>query len=238
MSQIIVALDVPSSDAALDLVDRLADAVDFYKVGSPLYTRAGPDLVRALTDRGRRVFLDLKYHDIPSTVANAVTAAADLGVELLTLHASGGGAMMAAAREACDRAGSATRLLGVTILTSFSAVDVERVWNKEILSVRDEVARLAGLAAEAGLHGVVTSPLEAESMKRRHGPEFLVVTPGIRPEGAGLGDQARTATPADAVRAGADFLVVGRPILVAADPAAVVSAIRAEMDGARRTEAV
>jgi orotidine-5'-phosphate decarboxylase len=238
MSQIIVALDVPSSDEALDLVDRLADAVDFYKVGSPLFTRAGPDLVRALADRGRRVFLDLKYHDIPSTVANAVTAAADLGVELLTLHASGGGAMMAAAREACDRTGTATRLLGVTILTSFSAVDVERVWNKEILSVRDEVARLAGLAAEAGLHGVVTSPLEAESMKRRHGPEFLVVTPGIRPEGAGLGDQARTAAPADAVRAGADFLVVGRPILVAADPAAVVSAMRAEMDSARRTEAV
>jgi hypothetical protein len=133
-----------------------------------------------------------------------------------------------------------TRLLGVTILTSFSAVDVERVWNKEILSVRDEVARLAGLAAEAGLHGVVTSPLEAESMKRRHGPEFLVVTPGIRPAGAGLGDQARTATPADAVRAGADFLVVGRPILEAADPAAVVSAIRPRCrwrppDGGRMT---
>jgi orotidine-5'-phosphate decarboxylase len=239
MSEIIVALDLPSSAEALDLVDRLEDAVGFYKVGSPLFTRSGPALVRDLTDRGKRVFLDLKYHDIPSTVANAVTAAAELGIELLTLHASGGAAMMRAAREARDAFGEdGPRLLGVTILTSFSAVDVEQVWNKEIISVRDEVGRLTGIAVEAGIDGVVTSPLEAESLKRRHGPDFLIVTPGIRAAGDGLGDQARTATPGEAVRAGADFLVIGRPVFAAADPAAAVAAIRADIDAVRRPEAV
>jgi orotidine-5'-phosphate decarboxylase len=239
MSEIIVALDLPSSAEALDLVDRLDDAVGFYKVGSPLFTRSGPALVRDLTDRGKRVFLDLKYHDIPSTVANAVTAAAELGIELLTLHASGGAAMMRAAREARDAFGEdGPRLLGVTILTSFSAVDVEQVWNKEIISVRDEVGRLAGIAVEAGIDGVVTSPLEAESLKRRHGPEFLIVTPGIRAAGDGLGDQARTATPGEAARVGADFLVIGRPVFAAADPAAAVAAIRADIDAVRRPEAV
>jgi orotidine-5'-phosphate decarboxylase len=239
MSEIIVALDLPSSAEALDLVDRLEDAVGFYKVGSPLFTRSGPALVRALTDRGKRVFLDLKYHDIPSTVANAVTAAAELGIELLTLHASGGAAMMRAAREARDAFGeNGPRLLGVTILTSFSAVDVEQVWNKEILSVRDEVGRLAGIAVEAGIDGVVTSPLEVESLKRRHGPDFLIVTPGIRAAGDGLGDQARTASPGEAARAGSDFLVIGRPVFAAADPAAVVAAIRADIDAVRRPEAV
>jgi orotidine-5'-phosphate decarboxylase len=237
MSEIIVALDLPSSAEALDLVDRLEDAVGFYKVGSPLFTRSGPALVRALTDRGKRVFLDLKYHDIPSTVANAVTAAAELGIELLTLHASGGAAMMRAAREARDAFGeNGPRLLGVTILTSFSAVDVEQVWNKEILSMRDEVVRLAGIAAGAGLHGIVTSPLEVEALKRRHGAGFLIVTPGIRAPGDRLGDQARTATPGDAARAGADFLVVGRPVLTADDPVSVVESMRSEMDGAASRE--
>jgi orotidine-5'-phosphate decarboxylase len=177
------------------------------------------------------VFLDLKYHDIPSTVANAVESAAQLDVELVTLHASGGEAMMRAARQAVGDDGP--RLLGVTILTSFTAVDVEQVWNKEILSVRDEVARLAHLAVDAGLHGVVTSPLEVESLKRRHGAGFIVVTPGIRPSGDGLGDQARTATPAEAARAGSDFLVVGRPVLTADDPLAVVHAMRAELEDVR-----
>jgi orotidine-5'-phosphate decarboxylase len=237
MSEIIVALDLPSEEEALALVDRLGESIDFYKVGSPLFTRSGPALVRALRDRGKRVFLDLKYHDIPSTVGNAVAAAAELGIDLLTLHASGGTAMMRAARDACDAAGAAApRLLGVTILTSFTADDVEQVWNKEIISVRDEVGRLAGIAAEAGLHGVVTSPLEAESLKRRHGAEFLVVTPGIRPAGDRPGDQARTAAPADAARAGADFLVVGRPVIAAADPVAAAMAIRHEVDGVRHRE--
>jgi orotidine-5'-phosphate decarboxylase len=223
MTQIIVALDVPSADSALDLVDRLGDRVDFYKIGSPLFTRTGPAIVQALKARGRRVFLDLKYHDIPSTVANAVRSAASLDVDLLTVHASGGSAMLRAAVDAAGEKGP--RLLGVTILTSFSADDVENVWDKKILSVRDEVVRLAAHAADAGLHGIVSSPLEAETLKRRHGAEFLVVTPGIRPAGNGLGDQTRTATPADAARAGADYLVIGRPIIEAVDPAAVVDAV-------------
>jgi orotidine-5'-phosphate decarboxylase len=223
MAEIIVALDVPSSQEALKLVDRLDDAVSFYKVGSPLFTRSGPALVESLRKRGKRVFLDLKYHDIPSTVANAVTSAASLDVELVTLHASGGEAMMRAAREAIGDDGP--RLLGVTILTSFTAVDVEQVWAKEIRSVREEVARLTALAVEAGLNGVVASPLEVESLKRRHGADLLVVTPGIRAVGDRPGDQARTSTPGAAARAGADYLVVGRPVLEAADPVAVVRAM-------------
>jgi orotidine-5'-phosphate decarboxylase len=233
MSELIVALDLPSTEDALALVERLGAAVDFYKVGSPLFTRAGPAFVRELRARGKRVFLDLKYHDIPSTVAGAVTSAAELDVELLTLHASGGDAMMRAARAAAGDEGP--RLLGVTILTSFSAMDVEQVWNKEIFSVRDEVGRLTALAVDAGLHGVVMSPLEVESLKRRH-PGLIVVTPGIRAPGDGLGDQARTATPGDAARAGADYLVVGRPVLTAADPVAVVQAFRDDIESA--TEAI
>jgi orotidine-5'-phosphate decarboxylase len=236
MSEIIVALDVPSAEHALDLVERLGDSIDFYKVGSPLFTRDGPEVVRALRERGKRVFLDLKYHDIPSTVANAVSSAAELGVDLLTLHASGGEAMMKAARAAAPENGM--RLLGVTILTSFSASEVEQVWNKEILSVRDEVVRLARFAAEAGLHGVVASPLEIEAIKRRHGADFLVVTPGIRLPGGASGDQVRTASPAEAARAGADFLVVGRPVLTAEDPVAVIQAMRTDISGAMQRAAV
>jgi orotidine-5'-phosphate decarboxylase len=227
MPEIIVALDLPSREQALDLVDGLGDSVAFYKVGSPLFTRSGPRFIEELRARGKRIFLDLKYHDIPSTVANAVAAAAELNVELITLHASGGEAMMRAAREAVGDDGP--RLLGVTILTSFTAVDVEQVWSKEIISVRDEVARLTNLAVDAGLHGVVASPLEVESLKRRHGAGLIVVTPGIRPAGDRQGDQARTATPAEAARAGADFLVIGRPVLTAADPLAVVRSLRGEL---------
>ena len=228
MAEIIVALDVPSRQEALALVERLDDAITFYKVGSPLFTRSGPALVKSLRERGKRVFLDLKYHDIPSTVANAVTSAAALDVELVTLHASGGEAMMRAARAAIGDDGP--RLLGVTILTSFTAVDVEQVWAKEIRSVREEVARLTALAVEAGLNGVVASPLEVESLKRRHGADLMVVTPGIRAVGDSPGDQARTSTPGAAVRAGADYLVVGRPVLEAADPVAVVRAMVDDID--------
>jgi orotidine-5'-phosphate decarboxylase len=228
MAEIIVALDLPSSDEALDLVDRIGEAVSFYKVGSPLFTRAGPALVRSLRDRNRSVFMDLKYHDIPSTVANAVAAAADLDVELISVHASGGEAMLRAARAAVGDDGP--RLLGVTILTSFTAVDVEQVWSKTVRSVRDEVARLAALAVETGLHGVVASPLEAEWLKRRHAG-LIVVTPGIRASADGLGDQARTATPAEAARAGSDYLVIGRPILTADDPLAVIRRVRRDIAG-------
>lgn len=231
MARLIVALDLPTRQDALSLVDRLGDAVTFYKVGSPLFTRCGPDIVRELRDRGNDVFLDLKYYDIPNTVAQAVEAAAELGVSLLTLHAGGGSAMMRAARQAAGTTGP--KLLGVTLLTSFSASDVETVWGKELRSLRDDVDRLAALAAEAELDGVVASALEAEALKRRHGSDFLVVTPGIRPTGHVAGDQARTATPAEAVRAGADFLVVGRPILQAADPLEVVQRVEAEIRGAK-----
>ena len=227
MAAIIVALDLPSSEEALQLVDRVGDAVAWYKVGSPLFTRSGPPLLRELRERGKRIFLDLKFHDIPSTVEQAVSAAAEQGVDLLTVHASGGAEMMQAARRAAGDDGP--RVLGVTILTSFTAASVEEVWDKRLRSVRDEVERLAGLAASAGLHGVVCSPLEAETMKRRHGAGFLVVTPGIRPSGDALGDQARTATPAQAAQAGSDFLVIGRPVWQAPDPRAVIASIEREI---------
>lgn len=233
MADLIIALDVATRAEAVAMVDRLGDDVERYKVGSQLFTGAGPDVVRELRDRGKRVFLDLKFHDIPNTVRGAVAAAAELDVEMLTVHASGGSAMMSAAREAAGdlvaSGRSAPRLIGVTLLTSFTASDVQEVWAKELRSIRDEVARLAGLASDAGLDGVVASTAETEVIKRRHGSDFLVITPGIRPSGEVAGDQARTATPADAVRAGADFLVVGRPVTKATDPAGAVRQIREEL---------
>jgi orotidine-5'-phosphate decarboxylase len=225
--RLIVALDVRSGAAATRLVEQLGDAVSFYKIGSELFTLAGPGIVQHVKERGKRVFLDLKFHDIPNTVARAVQAAAAMEVDLFTLHASGGHQMIAAAREAVGD--SATRLLAVTLLTSFGVDDAEQVWGKQINSLREEVVRLAQLAADAGAHGVIASPLEAEMLKRRHGADFLVVTPGIRPAGAERGDQVRIATPGDAIRAGADYLVVGRPVIEASDPLAVVAQMQEEM---------
>jgi len=224
MADLIVALDLPSSEDALGLVDRLGDAVGWYKVGSPLFTRSGPQLLEELAGRGKRIFLDLKFHDIPSTVANAVESAASHGVAMLTVHAAGGTDMLKAAAEAAGKKGP--RILAVTILTSFTPAGVEEVWNRELLSVRDEVSRLGDIAAAAGAHGVVCSALEAELTRRRHGASFLIVTPGIRPADSDAGDQARIATPEAALRAGADYLVVGRPIWQAADPVEVVQTIR------------
>lgn len=223
MATIIVALDLPTAAEALSLVDRLGDVVEYYKVGAPLYTRSGPQIVRELRARSKRVFLDLKFHDIPHSVEGAVRAAAELEVDMLTLHAAGGSAMLEAARQAVGSDGPL--LLAVTLLTSFTAADVEQVWDKQLRSLREEVARLAALAADAGLDGVVAAALEAEALKRRHGAGFLVVTPGIRPAGDLPSDHVRTATPADAVRAGADFLVIGRPVFEAPDPQAVVKQI-------------
>ncbi|HSL69195.1 MAG TPA: orotidine-5'-phosphate decarboxylase [Longimicrobiales bacterium] len=229
----IVALDLPSAGSALDLVDRLGDEAGFYKIGSPLFTAAGPEVIREVRKRGKRVFLDLKFHDIPSTVAHAVESAARLGVELLTLHASGGLAMLRAARAAAGDDGP--RLLGVTVLTSFGADDIQQAWGKEVNSVREEVVRLGALAIEAGLHGVVVSPLEIEPLRRRHGPDILIVAPGIRPSGDRDDDQVRTATPSEAARAGADYIVIGRPITAAADPLAVMRTINAELNTAVAT---
>lgn len=230
MPKLIVALDVPSLEEAIRRVDRLGDTVTYYKVGSPLFARSGPETIDRLRERNKKVFLDLKFHDIPNTVAQAVSAAADRGVDMLTIHAAGGSAMMHAARDAAGPDGPT--LLGVTLLTSFSAEDVETVWGKELRSLREEVARLAALAYEAELDGVVASALEANELKRRHSSEFTIVTPGIRPAGHHAGDQARTATPAEAARAGSDYLVVGRPILEAEDPVAVANTILADIRSA------
>jgi orotidine-5'-phosphate decarboxylase len=234
MKSLIVALDLPTAPEALALVDRLGEQARYFKVGAQLFTREGPPLISELKERGRQVFLDLKYHDIPNTVARAVEAAAAIGVDMLTLHASGGSTMLRAARDAVG--GDGPVLVGVTLLTSFTASDVEDVWDKELRSIRDEVARLAALAADAGLDGVVASPLEIEPLKRKHGPDFVVVTPGIRLAGDSAGDQVRTGTPAEAARAGADYLVVGRSVYAADDPAAAFQRVLAEVEPAPEVE--
>lgn len=217
MTELVVALDVPTQREALALVDRLDDDVDFFKVGLELYTREGPGVVRALHGRGKRVFLDLKLFDIPNTVARAVAAVASLEVELLTIHTVGGRRMMEAAVEA---AGDGPSLLGVTILTSSDASEVSETWNRRLDDVEPEVTRLARLAREAGLSGVVASAREAGILREALGPEPLIVTPGIRLPSDDAGDQVRVATPRSAADAGATHLVVGRPIREADDPAA------------------
>src|SRR5262245_20522918 len=223
----IIALDVATSEDALDLVDRLAESVQFYKIGSPLFTAVGPQIVREVRARDKRVFLDLKFHDIPSTVARAVEAAATLEVDLLTVHVAGGLNMLRAARDAAGSDGP--RILGVTILTSLSVDDIEHTLGRAVHSVREEVLRIAALAIEAGLHGVVASPLEIEPLRRRHGAKLLIVTPGIRPAGDAAADQVRTATPGDAARAGADFIVIGRPVTAATDPLDVMRRVHEEL---------
>lgn len=228
-SRVIVPLDFASGDEALALVDRLGPAGTFYKVGLELYTRAGPAVVRELVERGKRVFLDLKLHDIPNTVARAVDAANDLGVELLTVHGSGGPTMLEAAAEA---RGGDLSLLAVTVLTSLSPDEIGTVWGRDIRSLREEVGRLAVMAREAGMDGVIASPLETSWIRNLTGPSFLIVTPGIRPAGSQRGDQNRVAEPADALRAGADYLVIGRPITQAADPVAALASIHEEIDRA------
>lgn len=230
MAGVILPLDYPSAEEALELVDLLGEAADFYKVGLELYTTAGPAVVRKLRERGKRVFLDLKLHDIPNTVRRAVQAAVTLDVEFLTVHASGGASMLRAAREAAD---GRVRLLGVTVLTSLTGAEVEEVWGREIRSIRDEVARLAELSVESGVDGVVCSVLEAAWLRRTVPEDSLIVTPGIRPAGADRHDQSRVATPADAVASGSDFLVVGRPVTRAADPRAALVALLAEISSAQ-----
>jgi orotidine-5'-phosphate decarboxylase len=224
--RLIVALDVPTADDALRLVDRLAGRVSFFKVGSQLFTAAGPDIVRSLVARNLRVFLDLKYHDIPNTVAAAVKSAAGLGVSLLTLHGLGGQAMLEAAASA--RPEGPLRLLAVTVLTSHDEASLADIGLAGPLT--DSVRRLARLARDAGIDGVVASPLEAGLLREACGKGFLIVTPGVRPAGAQAGDQSRLATPAGAVSAGADYLVVGRPITDATDPAEAATGIVREME--------
>jgi orotidine-5'-phosphate decarboxylase len=221
--RLIVALDVSSAAAAQKIVAAVGDSAYCYKVGMQLYTAEGPHVVRDLVASGRRVFLDLKYHDIPNTVASAVREAANLGVSMLTVHASGGGKMMRAASQAASAQKAALMILGVTVLTSLDDNDLDRLGVHG--RVQDQVLRLAALALANGCHGVVASAQEASALRNELEGDFAIVTPGVRPTGADHGDQARVVTPAEAIAAGATHIVVGRPITAAVDPASEARAI-------------
>lgn len=225
--RVIVALDFPDAEQALAFAAGLDPEQCRLKVGFELFVAAGPALVEALVGRGFAVFLDLKFHDIPNTVAAACRAAAELGVWMINVHAGGGRRMMEAAREALAGRGERPRLIAVTVLTSMGDEDLAGVGVSR--PAGDQAVYLAGLARKAGLDGVVCSAQEAAAMRARLGPDFLLVTPGIRPAGAEAGDQRRIMTPAAAVSAGADYLVIGRPITRAPDPAAVLRDINAEL---------
>ncbi|RKT43302.1 orotidine-5'-phosphate decarboxylase [Thiocapsa rosea] len=221
--RIIVALDFASEAQALALVERLDPTRCRLKVGKELFTRCGPAFIEVLQVRGFEVFLDLKFHDIPNTVAGACAAAADLGVWMVNLHISGGTRMIEAARARLDAMSSRPLLIGVTLLTSLSREDLSAVGCPG--EPGERVLALAALGHAAGLDGVVCSPLEAAAVRAAQGPDFRLVTPGVRPAGASLGDQVRVMTPRDALAAGADDLVIGRPITEAEDPLAALRAI-------------
>ncbi len=226
-TQLITGLDVDTREEALAAVD-IAAGCAWFKIGAQLFTRCGPDIVQTVQDRGKNVFLDLKYHDIPNTVAKASKAAADLGAKLFTLHASGGKAMIAAAREAVE--GTGARILAVTVLTSLT----DDLLREEIgipETAAQAVPRLARAAIEAGAHGIVCSPREITLVRQAVGPEPLIVTPGIRPKWAAQDDQARIMTPREAAEAGADMIVVVRPILKHDDPPEAVRLILEELQG-------
>jgi orotidine-5'-phosphate decarboxylase len=234
--KLIVALDVPSAEAGLRLTERLRGHAGMFKVGLENFTAEGPVLPRFLVAIGEKVFLDLKLHDIPNTVRAAARQAAQLGVSVFNVHASGGRKMMAAALAGAQEGsagrpdGSRPLVLAVTVLTSLTGEDLAELGISG--STEEAVVRLALLARQAGLDGVVASPREVTALRRALGPGFVIVTPGIRPATAAADDQARIATPGSAIRAGADYLVVGRPITEAPDPAAAADAIVAEMEKA------
>ncbi len=225
--KVIVALDFADAETALALVGRLAPGLCRLKVGKELFTLAGPDLVRTLVARGFEVFLDLKFHDIPNTVAAACRAAAGLGVWMLNVHAAGGRRMMIAAQEALAGMPQRPYLIAVTVLTSMSAEDLGEVG--VAVSPADQVLRLARLTQACKLDGVVCSAQEASMLRADLGADFRLVTPGIRPAGSEAGDQRRVMTPAEAMRAGATDLVIGRPITAAADPLAALNQINFEL---------
>lgn len=228
--KLIVALDVASEKAARALVQELGETVTFYKVGKELFTAVGPSIVRELAASGKKVFLDLKFHDIPSTVAKAVCAAASLGASLLTVHASGGSRMLREAAAAAAQSEAKPTVLAVTVLTSLSAPGLEEVGIGG--GVEAQVLRLAGLAINAGCGGIVSSAQEAVLLRRALGGGFTLVTPGIRPAGCAAADQARAVTPEEAIRAGANYLVVGRPITAAHHPVEAADAILEQMEQA------
>ncbi|MCP5409596.1 MAG: orotidine-5'-phosphate decarboxylase [Chromatiaceae bacterium] len=227
--RIIVALDFSSKEPALDLISQLDPSLCRLKVGKEMFTRLGPAFVETLAAMGFQVFLDLKFHDIPNTVAAACEAAADLGVWMINLHASGGRRMMEAARERLERRPERPLLVAVTILTSLSERDLAEVGYSG--TAVENVQRLAGLAHFSGLDGIVCSPLEAAAVRDQVDREFLLVTPGVRPLSVSQNDQKRVMTPLDALNNGADMLVIGRPITAAPDPLESLRAIQAEIAG-------
>ncbi|HYM77873.1 MAG TPA: orotidine-5'-phosphate decarboxylase [Candidatus Dormibacteraeota bacterium] len=226
--RLIVALDVSSAAAAQKIVAAVGDSALTYKVGMQLYTAEGPQLVRDLVASGRRVFLDLKYHDIPNTVGSAVAEAEKLGVSMLTVHAAGSSKMLQAA-VAAARVRPELMVLAVTVLTSMDGHDLETIGIRG--SVEDSVLRLATIALANGCQGVVTSAREASTLRAKLGDAFAIVTPGVRPAGSSARDQVRVVTPAEAIASGASHIVVGRPITEAADPAAEARAILGQISG-------
>lgn len=227
---LIVALDYANADQAMEMASQLDPQLCRVKVGKELFTRVGPTLVSTLANKGFDVFLDLKFHDIPNTVAKAVLAAAESGAWMVNVHASGGGEMMQAARDSLGTVPESQRplLIAVTVLTSMSESELHSLGVKRALV--DQVTHLASMAADCGMDGVVCSAREAGAIKASCGEGFLTVTPGIRPEGSDLGDQKRIMTPSQAVAGGSDYIVVGRPITAAENPMGVVEAIQRELD--------
>lgn len=226
-SRIIVALDFSSEKKVLEFISQLEPSMCKLKVGKELFTLAGPDLVRQLVDNGFDVFLDLKFHDIPNTVARACKVATDLGVWMLNVHALGGRHMLIAAREALETSSNRPLLIAVTILTSMGQEDLQEIGLNG--TPEDNVLRLANLTKEAGLDGVVCSSREVTNLRQTQGEAFTLVTPGIRPVGSEAGDQIRIMTPVDAIQAGSNYLVIGRPITQSADPIKTLHTINTEL---------
>ncbi|WP_420236506.1 orotidine-5'-phosphate decarboxylase [Telmatobacter bradus] len=225
--RLIVALDVPTAKAAIDLVNQLETHCHWFKVGLELFVAAGPSVIEPIVARGHSVFLDLKLHDIPNTVAGAVRSAAQMGASLLTLHGAGGPAMLSAAKQALEGIDNPPQLLAVTVLTSMDQSQLKAIGVNR--TPAEQVELLAKMGIQAGLNGFVCSPEEVARLRKLTGPEGVLVIPGIRPAGAAVGDQKRIATPAQALRLGASHLVVGRPITQAADPVEAAEAILKEM---------
>jgi orotidine-5'-phosphate decarboxylase len=228
MTTLISALDVPEMETALTMVDKFGEEVQWYKVGKQIFTKFGPEIVRSLKSRGKKVFLDLKFHDIPNTVAQAIRSAASIGADIVNVHASGGPAMLTSAAQAARETG--VTVIAVTVLTSLDENELRAIGLQA--TPAEQVVRLAKLTKDCGLAGVVCSPKEITLVREACGRDFLTVVPGIRPAGAAAGDQKRIMTPAEAAKAGADYIVVGRPILQADDPQGAARAVNAELAAA------